>query len=125
MKTLNRMTIREKARLFHQLFKDQIPELIDCIEASCIQLKEAPPEAEAWDSGLFGRKLSFTVVSETLNIIKIYKRRMRTNSRIFADQLFDGNPGVLTVQCIRNCDFTELTGERKINMAIELFFNGR
>jgi hypothetical protein len=124
MKTLNRMTITEKARLFHQLFKDQIPELIDCIEASCKALKEAPPEAVEWDSGLFGRKLSFTLVSEAQNKLRLYKRTMRNNSGIFADQLFSGNLGVFTVQCIRKCDFTDLTGERKINVAIDLFFNG-
>lgn len=122
MKTLNKMDITEKARLFHGLFKDQIPELINCIDTYCKMLSEVPPEDGVWDGGLFGNRLSFTIVSKTQRAISTYRRRMCNDSKIFADELFSGNLGVFTIQCIRKCTITDLTGEQKIKLAIDLLF---
>src|ERR1700754_1128399 len=113
MKTLNKMRTVEKARLFHQLFTEQIPDLLDCMEATCKRVAEANPESEVWDKGLFGEEKSFTIVHETKQVFDRYKKIMHHNSRIFSDQLFDGNLAVFAVYCLRSCTGSDTRDKRR------------
>lgn len=122
MKTLEKMNVNEKAELFHKLFKPQIPDLLICMESIANALLKADPEeAIAWDGGLFQQKVSYTLIVETTEKLKTYRRKMAHHSRLFADQLFDGYQALFSVYCLRKCTVSKK--QEKFAQAVELFFN--
>ena len=124
MKTLDKLSIKEKASLLHELFKRDIPDLLNCIEGIAKSLLEASPEeAATWSSGLFSAQNSYTMVAEAAEKINSYKSKMYHHRKIFADQLFTGYQALFVVYCLRKCSSAAKLDNRKLQQAVELFFN--
>lgn len=122
MKTLTELSNIEKARLLGQLFRRELPLMIETIEATCKQfLKEEPYVRAYWDNGFIQVDLWFTVVHELELQIAKYRFHMGKSPNVFADQLFYGYRAMVSVQSLLKMEDIN-NGAGNLKQAINLFF---
>lgn len=88
MKALNEYTNTDKAKLLHGFFPQEIPKLLNAIEAFCADFREnKEAHREAWKNGFLAFDFWFRLSEETANLIKQYRVDMLKSSSVFANQL--------------------------------------
>ncbi len=123
MKPLEELTNVEKARLLHQLFPEEIPALLQYIEGVSQSIQErAPQERAAWTNGSFSFDCWLSLISDSQRSIRHYGNRLHSNSRLFADQLFDGYLAVYMVHCLTLYIRIRKHPRQKFVAAIDLLF---
>lgn len=124
MKTLERMTNTEKAKLLHGLFPEEIPALISTMVGmlEILQAEEAPNRTD-WDSGLFDPDFRAMLLGEAQRKVAHYGRKMHRNARLFADQLFDGYVIFCSVYCLKAYALSRRMYNPKFTTAVDLFYN--
>lgn len=91
MKPLENLVNVEKARLMHELFPQEIPALLRYTNNMCITIqKDEQLTWNQWENGLLTVEAWLSFVEEVRSKIDKYGKRLHTQSRLFADQLFDG-----------------------------------
>lgn len=122
MKTLTELSNIEKARLLGQLFRRELPMIVESIEATCKQfLKEEAYVRAHWDNGFLQVDLWYTVVRELEVQIGKYRFDMGKSPNVFADQLFYGYRAMVSVQSLLKMDDIN-NGASSLKQAINLFF---
>jgi hypothetical protein len=124
MKTLQQLTNVEKARLLYQLFPAEIPAFIDSMKGMSEAIRDDEAEQRAnWQlGGLFGFDFWLGLLTEAERKINQYGKKLH-ESKVFADQLFDGYLALYTVHCLTAYAPVRQLANRKFTVAIDLFFN--
>jgi len=124
MKPLENLITVEKTRLLHELFPQEIPALIEYTNNMCLTIQEnEQAKHNQWDSGLITVEAWLSFVEEVRNKIGKYGERLHTQSRLFADQLFDGYTALYMVHCMLLYTTTRKHSNHKFVLAIDLLFN--
>jgi hypothetical protein len=125
MKPLNNCNNTDKGKLLHELFPDEIPQLLDHIREVCIDLK-ANREAyqSTWDFGLmtFDTWLSLAEKAEVL--INKHRTNMIKSSKIFSEQLFHSYDYMVLFVNDRIVKYADkMSDKSKFKKAVDLLFN--
>lgn len=123
MKPLDKLINVEKAKLLHELFPQEIPALLEYIRNMCLTIQEDKQLIQRWNNGLLTVEAWLSLVKEAMSKIEKYGKRMHTQSRLFADQMFDGYVALYTVHCLTLYTTTQKHGNKKFAQSIDLLFN--
>jgi len=124
MKPLENLIIVEKARLLHELFPQEIPALLEYTNNMCLTTQEDEQlTRNQWENGLLTVEAWLSFVEEVRSKIDKYGKRLHTQSRLFADQLFDGYTALYMVHCMTLYTTTRKHSNHKFVLAIDLLFN--
>jgi hypothetical protein len=124
MKPLENLINVEKARLLHELFPQEIPALLEYINSMCLTIQEDEQLLHTqWNGGLFTIETWLSFVEEVRSKIDRYGKRLHTQSRLFADQLFDGYTALYVVHCMTLYTATRKHSNHKFVLVIDLLFN--
>lgn len=124
MKPLENLINVEKARLLHELFPQKIPVLLEYTNNLCLTIQEDEQLTRSqWENGLLTVEAWLSFVEEVRSKIDKYGKRLHTQSRLFADQLFDGYTALYMVHCMTLYTATRKHSNRKFMLAIDLLFN--
>ena len=124
MKPLEHLINVEKARLLHELFPQEIPALLDYTHNMCLTIQEDEQlTRNVWENGLLTVEAWLSFVEEVRSKIDKYGKGLHTQSRLFADQLFDGYTALYMVHCLTLYTTTRKHSNRKFVLAIDLLFN--
>lgn len=124
MKPLENLINVEKARLLHELFPQEIPALLEYTNNMCHTIQEDEQlTRNQWENGLLTVEAWLSFVEEVRSKIDKYGKRLHTQSRLFADQLFDGYTALYMVHCMTLYTTTRKHSNHKFVLAIDLLFN--
>lgn len=124
MKPLEILINVEKARLLHELFPLEIPALLAYTGSLCTTIQEEEQLLRSkWDNGLFTVDGWLSLVEAVRAKIEKYGKRLHTQSRLFADQLFDGYMALYMVHCMTLYTTLRKHENPKFTLAIDLLFN--
>lgn len=124
MKPLENLIIVEKARLLHKLFPQEIPALLEYTNNMCLTIQEDKQlTRNQWENGLLTVEAWLSFVEEVRSKIDKCGKRLHTQSRLFADQLFDGYTALYMVHCMTLYTTTRKHSNHKFVLAIDLLFN--
>ena len=124
MKPLENLINVDKARLLHELFPKEIPALLEYINSMCLSIQDDEQlTRNQWENGLLTVEAWLSFVAEARSKINKYGKRLHTQSRLFADQLFDGYTALYMVHCMTLYTTTRKHNNRKFMLAIDLLFN--
>ncbi|SEK23148.1 hypothetical protein [Parapedobacter koreensis] len=123
MNALNQLTNTEKLRLLHDLFPNEIPELLDDILGFCTAFKEnAAKYKEAWDSNDFTFETWMHLSQQTEKLIKKKRFDMVRSSRIFSEHLSFAYEVFFVID--RIVKYAENRCEnRKFKLAVDMLFS--
>ncbi|MFT4093242.1 MAG: hypothetical protein QM640_06345 [Niabella sp.] len=114
----------EKAKLLHELFPQEIPALLEYIRNMCLTIQEDEQLTRSrWENTLLTFEAWLSFVKEAQSKIDKYGNRLHTQSRLFADQLFDGYVALYTIHCLTLYTTTQRHSNQKFAAAIYLLFN--
>lgn len=122
MKTIEEMTNVEKARLLAGMFKQSLPELVQCLEVGCrTYLKNESETRPLWSHGIITADFWYAQVRELQNHLIKYKSDMNTSVHVFAKHGFYGYRSLVSVQIL--IDFAASNeASPKLAAAIQLLF---
>ncbi|WPV02166.1 hypothetical protein SNE26_10300 [Mucilaginibacter sp. cycad4] len=124
MKPLNNLNNIEKAKLLHELFPDEIPQLLAEILAVCEDFRaNKTAYSEQWQSGrlmTFDNWLQLGEQAEKL-ILK-YRKSMEKSSKVFAEQLCSTWDYTFLFVNDRICKHAEKSAQVKFKIAVELLY---
>lgn len=124
MKPLENLINVEKARLLHELFPQKIPVLLEYTNNLCLTIQEDEQLTRSqWENGLLTVEAWLSFVEEVRSKIDKYGKRLHTQSRLFADQLFDGYTALYMLHCMNLYTTTRKHSNHKFVLAIDLLFN--
>ena len=101
MKPIDKMNNVDKAQLLHQLFPEEIPAFVDYVKRVCEAIKEREAEEQAkgkYSVSTF--EFWHDLVKDAERRIDRYGERLHKRSRLFADQLFDGQNALFARYCL-------------------------
>jgi len=124
MKTIDRLTNVEKAKLLHQLFPAEIPAFLEFAEGMCSGIREDEQnQREKWDFGLFTFDFWLTLIGQAEKKIEQYGMKLHKSSGLFADQLFDGYLAMYMVHCLTVYTTARVHPNGRFTKAVDLLFN--
>ena len=124
MKPLDNLINVERAKLLHELFPQEIPALLEYTNNMCITIQEDEQLTRSqWENGLLTVEAWLSFVEEVRSKINRYGKRLHTQSRLFADQLFDGHTALYMVHCMTLYTTIRKHNNYKFALAIDLLFN--
>ena len=89
MKAINQWTNTDKAKLLHELFPDEIPALLEDIQAVCAHFKaNREAYAKTWDFGLMTFDMWLNLAEQADKLIGKHRTNMVRSSKVFSEQLF-------------------------------------
>ena len=89
MNALTTLAGSAKARLLHELFPNEIPELLENISQFCINFKENKEAyRKDWNSGFMSFDYWLSLSEETAVLLKRHTFQMIRSSKVFSDQLY-------------------------------------
>lgn len=123
MKTLYEISNIEKARLLGQLFRDQLPVLVQAIKEACLHFIENELEVRAnWANGFITVDFWFDHVHELYRQILKYELDMSRSPNVFADQCFYSHRAMVSIHGLINLSKQPATFPMLVD-GIKLFFN--
>ncbi|MES2454003.1 MAG: hypothetical protein V4594_00605 [Bacteroidota bacterium] len=121
MKSINQYNNVEKARTLHQLFPNEMKAFIAFTKAHAENTIAQKEElARQWDSEPFQFDFWLTLAEEVIKKTKFYNGKLVTNSKLFAEQLFDGYLAIYTNNCF-DLYAKQAECSNKFKQAITLF----
>lgn len=123
MKPLESLSNVEKGKLLHNLFPQEIPAYLEYAERLCDTIKEDEGnQRKSWDIGFISFDFWIHLITQTQRKIEQYGIRLHQNSKLFSDQLFDGQLAMFQVHALLLYTHTRQHPNPKFTAAIELFF---
>lgn len=122
MKPLADFNSVEKAKLLHELFPDEIQQVVAYVEECTKVFTDKPDQVkDNWGDNIFSADAWIALAKEVQGRIKRNRKEMIKGSRRFADQLFDGYAAMFTTHCLGN--YLMRTKNSRFKKAIELLFD--
>src|SRR5690242_1598563 len=97
MQPLTLMNNVAKARLLHNLLREEIPGFLGYLnELTETVLNDKETIVKAWDNGFLNVEIWFELAERVQVIMAKYPKDLYRSSNVFADQLFDGYLAIFT-----------------------------
>lgn len=127
MKALNNLVNTEKSKLLHDLFPDEIPQLLNHIQTVCADLKTKQEEYRAtWDFGLMTFDMWLQLSEQVEERIKKYRSNMIKSSKVFSDQLFSSFDYTVLFVNDRIVKYAQnVSNNDKFKLAVTLIFTAQ
>lgn len=124
MKALNQFNNTDKGKLLHDLFPDEIPALLDDIQAVCAHFKANKEAIEkTWDFGLMSFDMWLQLAEQADNLINKHRTNMERSNKVFSDQLFHSFDYTVLFVNDRIIKYAEGKSENsKFKLAVALLF---
>ena len=123
MQPLNLMNNVAKARLLHNLLREEIPEFLGYLnEMSETVLNDQARIRAEWNNGIMPVDMWFELAKQVQAVIAKYPKDLYRSANVFADQLFDGFLAIFTRQALYNYTQLEKQTDPKFKPAVELLF---
>lgn len=123
MKSLDNLNNVERAKLFHELFPDEIPAILEYVKILSITIEEEKEILNSkWDNQLFSFAFWLSLANDTKKKIDQYGKKLHKSSRLFADQLFDGYAALYLAHCLIQLISQQEHQNKKFSKAVELLF---
>ena len=124
MKALNQLTNTDKAKLLHELFPDEIPALLDDIQAVYANFKaNKEAYAKTWNFGLMSFDMWLQLAEQADKLINKHCTNMVRSSKVFSEQLFHSFDYTVLFVNDRIIKYAEGKSENnRFKMAVALFF---
>ena len=125
MKALNQLNNTDKGKLLHELFPDEIPVLLDDIQAVCSHFKaNREAYAKTWDFGLMGFDMWLQLAEQAEGLINRHRTHMVRSSKVFSEQLFHSYDYTVLFVNDRIVKYADkLSDNSKFKQAVNLLFN--
>lgn len=102
MNSLAKMNNVDRAQLLHELFPEEIPAFVDFVKRVCLTIQEDETEERLkGEHAIIGFDFWLRLVRDTESRIDRYGDKLNKRSRLFADQLFDGQHMLLMRYCLK------------------------
>lgn len=122
MKPLRTMNNVEKAKLLFELFPDEMPQFIAVMEEiTNTVIKEPEALRSNWEGQMITVEFWMQLARTAIQIIQKYSKRISKDSRLFADQLFDGYQSLYSAHCLHQ--YQKICSNQALVKAIDVFFN--
>lgn len=113
----------EKAKLLHELLPAEIPAFLQFTEGMCHTIREEEATQRAnWQDGFLSFDFWLQLIGQTEKTIEKYGMQLHKNSRLFADQLFEGYMALFLVHCLTVYTTIKKLPNRKFSAAVDLLF---
>jgi hypothetical protein len=124
MKAINQLTNTDKAKLLHELFPDEIPLLLEDIQAVYANFKaNSEAYAKTWDFGLMTFDMWLQLAEQADKLIHKHRNNMVRSSKVFAEQLFHSFDYTVIFVNDRMIKYAEGKSENnKFKQAVALLF---
>ncbi|WP_179412666.1 hypothetical protein HDF19_13070 [Mucilaginibacter sp. E4BP6] len=124
MKAINQLTNTDKAKLLHELFPDEIPALLEDIQAVCAHFKaNREAYAKTWDFGLMTFDMWLNLAEQADKLINKHRTNMVRSSKVFSEQLFHSFDYTVLFVNDRIIKYAEGKSENsKFKLAVDLLF---
>jgi len=122
MKTIEEMTNIDKAKLLASLFKQALPELVQCLESGCsTYLKNESETRPKWGHGIITADFWNAQVRELQDHLIRYQSDMKKSQHVFAEHGFYGYRSLVSVQILLDYAAANIATS-KLAAAIHLLF---
>lgn len=123
MQPLNLMNNVAKARLLHNLLREEIPEFLGYLnELTEAVLNDQVRIRAEWNNGMMPVDMWFELAERIQAVMAKYPKDLYRSANVFADQLFDGFLAIFTRQALSNYTRLEKQTDPKFKLAVELLF---
>lgn len=123
MQPLTLMNNVAKARLLHNLLREEIPGFLRYLnELTETVLNDKEAIAKAWDNGFLNVEMWFELAERVQVIMAKYPKDLYRSSNVFADQLFDGYLAIFTRHALTSYVQLDKQTDPKFKPAVELLF---
>lgn len=122
-KPLQSLTIVQKARILHVLFRSEIPEFLSYLnELTETVLNGAAHPPEVWKEQCTNIDLWFEMAENIQEKMARHQKVLYPDSKVFADKLFDEHSAKFCVYALNQYVALKKYSEPKFKPAIELLF---
>ena len=123
MQPLNLMNNVAKARLLHNLLREEIPEFLGYLnELTEAVLNDQERIRAEWNNGMMPVDMWFELAERIQAVMAKYPKDLYRSANVFADQLFDGFLAIFTRQALSNYTRLDKQTDPKFKPAVELLF---
>jgi hypothetical protein len=123
MKTLEKLSNRQKGKLLADLLPEELPDIILFIEHEIQSLLENEQQTRShWKPILLTANVWFQLVRSIEKAIQRYGSSLYKNHRCFARRLFDGYEALFTIYCLVEYS-AKAECNHKLRQAIHLLFS--
>ena len=123
MQPLNLMNNIAKARLLHNLLREEIPEFLGYLnELTETVLNDQERIRAEWNNGMMPVDMWFELAGRIQAVMAKYPEDLYRSPNVFADQLFDGFLAIFTRQALSNYTRLDKQTDPKFKPAVELLF---
>lgn len=113
----------EKAKLLHELLPNEIPAFLRFVEGMCQTIREDEVNQRASrQEGFLSFDFWLQLIGQTEKTIEKYGLQLHKNSRLFADQLFDGYMALFLVHCLTVYTTARQHPNKRFIAAVDLLF---
>jgi hypothetical protein len=125
MKPLEKLNNVEKAKLLHGLFRSEILYFLEFTEKLCETIREDEMnQRQNWSNDHIDFDFWLHIVNQTERKIEQYGIKLSFNSKLFAEQLFDGYNAMYLSHCLLLYTNNDRKHKNeKFSMAINILFN--
>ena len=123
MQPLNLMNNIAKARLLHNLLREESPEFLGYLnELTETVLNDQERIRAEWNNGMMPVDMWFELAGRIQAVMAKYPKDLYRSPNVFADQLFDGFLAIFTRQALSNYTRLDKQTDPKFKPAVELLF---
>ncbi len=124
MKALTEFTNVDKAALLHQLFPEEIPDLLDFITGMCQSIKEKEALYRfSWDNGLMSFDFWLRLLNSSELMIAQKRNSLIKSHLIFSEQLFSDHKAIFLNHCISVYTTARKHPNPKFTLLVELLIH--
>lgn len=123
MKTIEDLSIMDRARYLHRWFPDEIPALLDYVEVQLTKFQtEKPPALQTWVVALYTPERETEILAEVIGNIKSNSENIKRYAKLFAELVFHRLIYCYTVYCVIEFAKSRKPFNPRFCLAVELFF---
>jgi len=123
MQPLNMLTNVQKARLLHNLLRQEIPGFLGYLhELTETVLTDKERITAEWKDQLFGVDFWFELAADIQRTMAKYPKDLYKSSGVFAGQLFDGYTAIFSAHALVQYTARGRNTDPKFKSAVELLF---
>ncbi|QEM09194.1 hypothetical protein [Mucilaginibacter rubeus] len=122
MKTIEQLTNVEKAKIMFDLFRDEIPELLNYMEEINAKIEtDKEPLIAGWNNPFFNYQQWLNLSDQVAGAIKRYGKNLTKSGNVFSEQLFGGYTAIFSNHCMEQYGLHRAKSPR-FAVAVTLFY---
>jgi hypothetical protein len=123
MKSVIQLVNAEKAKFLFELLPDEIPLFIDSLkDKTNYLLHDADQLKNEWKGQFISYETWVQLAEKAQQVVLKYGDKLGKNSRLFADQLFDGYIGIYSIHLLNEYILYQEFKNQKFFYAVQLLF---